>query len=154
MEWQYVSADFEPDGALKDIYISNATLDDWQAVIDALKSGMPALDFRVGNEAAELPSDVSMIFLTGPNDLRSTLRVPMGKATLNCHFFSDDEVEFDLDPRDMNADLLPLLLDFLTLLGNATNKSVLLTMENMPEAEIMRFEPSSGKVVFSRPAFG
>jgi hypothetical protein len=78
----------------------------------------------------------------------------MGDATVNCHFFSEDEIEFDLDPRDMNAELLPLLLDFLTVLGKATNKLVVLTMENMPDAEIMRFEPSSGEVVYVGPAFG
>ena len=154
MEWQSVSADFESDGALRDIYIRKATLVDWQAVIDALKSEMPALEFRIGSEAAELPCDISELFFRGPNDLTPALYVPMGDTTVNCHFFSDDEVEFDLNPRDMNEELLPLLLDFLTLLGKATNKPVLLTMENMPEAEIMRFEPSSEEVVYVGPAFG
>ena len=152
MEWQSVSADFVSDGSLRDIYIRKATLGDWQAVIDALKNEVPKFEFRVGNVAAELPSDISKLFFRGPDDLTPSLYLPMGDATVNCHFVRVDEVEFDLDPRDMNAELLMVLLDFLTLLGKATNKPVLLTMENRPDAEIMRFEPLSGEVVYVGPA--
>ena len=78
----------------------------------------------------------------------------MGMATLNCHFFTEDEVEFDLDPREMKPELLGTLVDFFRLLGEATTKPVLLTMENMPEAVIMRFEPTTGKVEYVGSTFG
>lgn len=153
MEWSTVSADFEPDGGLRDIYILDATLADWQAVIDALKREVTGLNFSIGGQTSELPTDISELFFRCPDDLTSCLYVPFGPSTLNCPFFCGDEIEFDLDPRDMKAELLPELLNFLTLIGNAAGKPVLLTMENMQEAEIMRFEPSTKQVDYVGPAF-
>lgn len=154
MDWELVSADFEPDGALRDICIRNTTIADWQAVIDVLTTHVPALEYRMAGEAVDPPADISKLFRRQPDDLGFDLYVPMGMATLNCHFFTEDEVEFDLDPREMKPEFLATLVDFLRLLGEATTKPVLLTMENMPEAVIMRFEPTTGKVEYVDPAFG
>lgn len=148
MEWSTVSAAFKPDGALRDIYILNATRADWQAVIDVVKREVSDLNFQVGGKESRIPENVSELFDRGPNDLATCLYVPFGQSTLNCHFFSDDEIEFDLDPRHMTEQLLPLLCKLLALMGNATGKSVSLTMENMREAEILRFESSTGKVAY------
>lgn len=153
MEWSTVSADFEPDGGLRDIYVLDATLADWQAVVDALKREVAGLHFNVGGKTSELPDDISELFFRSPNDLTPCLNVPFGPSTSNCYFFSDDEIEFDLDPRVMKAELLPQLIDFLTLIGIATSKPVLLTMENMQEAQILRFEPSTKHVDYVGPAF-
>ncbi len=154
MEWNKISADFEPDGSLRDIYIHEATLVDWQAVIDAIRKETPSFSFHTGGEPVEMPQNISNLFNLGPDDFCSTLYVAFGNGTLNCHFFTEEQVEFDLDPRDINAGLLPLLIDFMTLLGTTVGKPVSLTHENMPKAEIMRFAPASGRVDYVGPAFG
>jgi hypothetical protein len=154
MDWELVSADFEPDGALRDIYIHNTTIADWQAVIDAVTRYVPTLEYRIAGKTVAPPTDISILLRAQADDLRCDLYVPMGKATLNCHFFTEDEVEFDLDPREMKPEYLTTLVDFLRLLGEATAKPVLLTMESMPEAVIMRFEPTTGEVEYVGPAFG
>lgn len=79
--------------------------------------------------------------------------VHMGSTTLNCHFFTDEEIEFDLDPSDMRPELLPDVLSFLKILGRATSKPVILTVENAPEAAIMRFEPTNKEVEYVGPAY-
>ena len=154
MKWNKISSDFEPDGSYRDIYIHKATLDDWQAVIDAVRKEMPSFTFKTGGEQAEMPEDVSNLFNHGEGDFRSSLYIAFGTGTLNCHFFTEEEVEFDLDPRDMDAELLPPLIEFMTLLGTTVGKPVSLTHENMPEAEIMRYAPTTGRVDYVGPAFG
>lgn len=153
MDWELVSAGFEPDGALRDINIRNTTIADWQAVINVLTTHVPGLEYRMAGEAVDPPTDISRVFRRQTSDVGFELYVPMGMTTLNCHFFTEDEVEFDLDPREMKPEFFATLVDFFRLLGEATTKPVLLTMENMPEAVIMRFEPATGMVEYVGPAF-
>lgn len=67
-------------------------------------------------------------------------------STLSCHFFANDEIEFDLYPREMGPSLLEPLIAFLNELGVATSKPVILTMENMPEAVILLYDPAVADV--------
>ncbi|WP_432201133.1 hypothetical protein ACRAQ7_02570 [Erythrobacter sp. W53] len=158
MDWDTVAVDFEPEGALRDIYVLDTTVADWQLVIDAIRQEVTGLTFKIGDEISELPIDAAEIFYGAQRepipDVMRHLYVPFEEGTLNCHFFGEYEIEFDLSPRDMNAETLPQLIKFLKLLGNATGKPVLLTMENVQEEQIMRFEPSTGEVVYVGPVWG
>ena len=108
---------------------------------------VPPGAFTIDGVPAELPVDVSGLF-SGQSDAPAyCLRVPIGEATLNCHFFCVEEIEFDLDPGEMKAELLGPLLDFLMLLGTTCSKPVILSMENMPEAAILRFDPEANQVI-------
>jgi hypothetical protein len=155
MEWGLVEKDFEScDGALCDIYVQNATVDDWQAVIDSLRRTQFKLELLLDGQIVELPRDVSKLLFRHPSASCPSMYVHMASTTLNCHFFTHEEIEFDLDPRDMRPELLPGILEFLKLLGRATNKPVILAVENSPEAAIMRFEPAKADVEYVGPAFG
>ena len=155
MEWRLVQKDFEScDGALCDIYVQNATIDDWQTVIDELRQSDRAIELRIDGQVVELPKDVSELLFRLPDDPCPDMYVQLGSTTLNCHLFTDEEIEFDLDPRDMKPELLPELLDFLILIGRSTAKPVILSVENSPEATIMRFEPATANVEYVGPAYG
>jgi hypothetical protein len=41
MTWTEIASDFEWDGMLRDVYVLNTTIDDWQRVLDALKDLTP-----------------------------------------------------------------------------------------------------------------
>ena len=97
---------------------------------------------------ATLPRNVGELLYYDEYDVRSTLYVPLGHTTLNCHFFTEEEIEFDLDPREMNASLLDPLLEFLEMLGSTTGKRIILTVENSPENTIFEFDPLEGRVVW------
>ena len=149
MDWKQVLADFKRDGALRDIYVQGTSLDDWQAVIDLLRPRVPPGAFTIDGDPAELPVDVSVLFSGQPDAPAYCLGVPMGEATLNCHFFCVEEIEFDLDPGEMAAEQLDPLIAFLRLLGTTCGKAVILSMENMPEATILRFDPELDEVFWS-----
>ena len=154
MEWQSLVRDFEScDGALCDIYVQDTTIDDWQAVIDSLRQSKFRIELKIDDQVVETPTDVSKLLFRDPSASCPCMYVHLGSTTLNCHFFTDEEIEFDLDPRDMRPELLPDVLNFLKLLGRATSKPVLLTVENSPEAEIMRFEPTKTEVEYVGPPY-
>lgn len=73
----------------------------------------------------------------------------VGKQRLNCHFFMTKQVEFDLDPRDVDDPSEgDRLAEFNTMLGRVTSNEVRLTPENGPHIVIARDEPSTGQFIW------
>ena len=68
----------------------------------------------------------------------------MYKRQLKCHFFDDEEIEFDLDPREVKGPTeLRDLSDFMRLLADRTGKTATLTHENTKSAIILAVAPQS-----------
>jgi len=61
---------------------------------------------------------------------------------IHCHFFVPDEIELDIDPREVvGPQEHSAVLDFLERLSGTTRKSVRLT-ENSPESVLLNYEPA------------
>jgi hypothetical protein len=141
VSWAEVSADFERDGSLRDIYVIGANLADWQVVIDTVRRMNPPPVFSAGGDVAELPDRAERWFGT---ELIGTLSFRIGQIDINCHFFSADEIEFDLYPQQVDGpEALEVVQSFMCELGNLTGKPVILTGENCREAVILRYRPGS-----------
>jgi len=138
--WAQVEQDFEWDGSLLDIYVRSATIKDWKAVYNHLRRN-PTLGFFLDGDAATLPEDVTEVFAMRP--LKSPmLSVRFGSVTVVTHFISEDEIECDIDPRDVRSQVdLDAVFAFLKQIGDCVAKPVLLTPENYRESEILRYDP-------------
>jgi len=146
MEWQQVSADFVPDGSLRDIYVLRATPSDWQNVVDELRSFDPPPVFLIDGEAAEMPENIEEI-LAARISCSPMLQIDLGKINLNCHFFGGENIEFDLDPNEVTGQReFDALLNFMRFLGSTTGKIVVLTPENFLIAPILRCSPHSDEI--------
>ena len=150
MEWRQIAPDFAFDGSWRDIYVLATTLSDWQVVLDMLRQLEPAPIYRVDGVARAIPDRVEDAFESRIS-AGVLLSFSIGKAVLNCHFFGVDEIEFDLDPRDIgDSDQFKTLIGFMSLLGKLTGKTVLLTPENVRESPILRYSPDTRQVVWVR----
>lgn len=149
MDWSRIAADFRYDGSLRDVYILDTSLDDWARVWDVLKAAPDGFSFMVDGESLTPPARVEDAFRL--RDSHSvTASYTLGKQRLNCHFFIEEEVEFDLDPRDVDGPIeAERLGHFLSLLGCATSKEVRLTPENEPESIIARYDPHAGSLIWT-----
>jgi hypothetical protein len=148
MDWKQIAGDFEADGSLRDIYVLGTTLVDWQNVIAGLYKFDPPPIFKINDVPTEIPLDIQEIF--NMRSLASTLlSFPLGKMHLNCNFFQDDEIEFDLDPAEVDGQQeIDRLETFMRYLAKTTNKMVILTPENTKETSILRCSPESGEVIW------
>jgi hypothetical protein len=147
--WREVAADFEPDGALRDIYVHGTTMADWQAVLGHLRERYAPLEFTIDGEPAVLPARAAEIFPTWGHAAPS-LYVDVGGIDVRCHFFAVDEVEFDFRPGDVRGpERLAAVVSFMRGLVTAVGKTAVLTMESVPEAVILRIDPPDGQVVFA-----
>jgi hypothetical protein len=141
MDWNQVATDFERDGATRDIYVLDATTDDWNRVVEALRKREPPPAFFVDGEPAALPARIEDIMAIRPN-ASPFMRIDFEGLSLNCHFFDDEEIEFDLDPTDIDGpERLAVVVGFMTVLAEATGKPALLTHENVREAVIVSRPP-------------
>jgi hypothetical protein len=65
-----------------------------------------------------------------------------GQFSFKLPFFTVDEIEFDIDPREVKDERdLEELFDFLRRLCRISNKQTVLTPENAPDLWIFRFNP-------------
>jgi hypothetical protein len=152
MDWRQAAPHFEPDGALRDIYVFGTDLLDWQRVWDALRTWDPLPDLTIAAQPATMPDKVQDIFNV-VQERGARLSVNVSGAVLNCFFFGDDEIEFDLDPNEVAGPAqLEGLARFMSLLGRATGKPVVMTMENVREAVFLRYEPDAQRVEWVGPA--
>ena len=102
--WEQHKWIFEPDGSLLDIYIQETNINDWLTLIDFLNANYklkygPTDD----DESAErINRDyIQNVFADTFGELeRKSVSVHFDNLNFNCHFFLQDEIEFDADPRE------------------------------------------------------
>ena len=149
MDWTSVAHEFVPDGSLRDLYVINTDLSDWQRVLDFLRASASEIAYTVDRSSAELPVRVEAIFAELQRERNPRLRFDVAGVPLVCHFFTADEIEFDMRPEDVpGPDHLTALLEFMRTLGNLTGKMVLLTPESGQQSPIFRFDPSTKRLAY------
>ncbi len=135
---------FEPDGMLRDIYVFDTDARDWQKVIDDLRANSYPLEFTAGGEPMPLP-DVARIFELR-RELSCSLSIDRPSMSLMCYFFTTDQIEFDLDPRDFTDEQqIDRLLVWMRSIGELLDKPVVLTPESSPDRPLLRFDPAHGR---------
>ena len=145
MEWEKVQSAFEWDGSWRDIYVLDASLDDWQRLLDFLRTSRYNLTFsRVSVEP--LPAHAAEAF-GGPDDVRPLLQIDVDGVVVNSHFFAEDEIEFDLDPREVEVSAdAEAVFEFMGGVGRALGKPVILTPENMSELALVAYDPATDEL--------
>lgn len=141
------------DGSLRDIYIQNVTLNDWDRILQLLKK-----QYVLESDEDEIPSTVREI-ISICQERGFILKVYIGKGiTANCHFFvlenDPSPIEFDLDPREINSPYgIRCVLEFISKLGDELNKNVNLTEENSENMVLLSYSPSK-KMFFYLSSIG
>jgi hypothetical protein len=151
LKWEDVSEDWRPDGALRDVYVFDATEADWQRVVDAVR-GRWSSTYQVDGQAAQMPEAVREIFRAASSQ-RPLWQIKLRDGIVaNCHFFGGEEIEFDLDPREVSSQLdLDVVCEFLRVVGQATAKPSVLSAENSPDLPIARYDPETDRITHVTP---
>ena len=138
IDWERCKEDFRWDGSLRDIYVTPATLDDWRTVYPFLRD-CPGAEYAVDGVVQDPPVKVEHAFAIR-SSASPILRIRVGGILVVCHFFSDDQIECDIDPREITSQPdLDALLGFMRRLGDTVRKPVLLTPENGREHPIITY---------------
>ena len=147
--WEEIKWIFEPDGTLRDIYVENVNIEDWKILIDYLNANHilkygPSNDNKIVNKAdkdylIKLLSDE-----TGEMELK-TLSIIVENIIINTHFFTIDEIEFDIEPQEINSETdYEKLLSFMNEISKILNKPLILTCENQIDFPLIKTDFSNG----------
>ena len=141
LAWKTVSAEFAFDGGWRDIYVLDTDINVWQRVLDRIRHAAYDLVYYDGGNVSELPRTAVDAF-PAEDGARRMLSIRVAEVLANCHFFTHDEIEFDIDPREVQGQRqLDGLLAFMQLLSDATGREAILTPENCREIVIFRSRP-------------
>lgn len=127
--WDNINWIFKPDGSLRDIYIQETSLSDWDKVIDVLNS-----EYNL-NYFSENKIDKKEVFEylqdeTGEIQCK-TVSINIKNVKINCHFFLTEQIEFDIEPSEVKSELeFDNILSFMTTLSSKLKKQITLTGEN------------------------
>ncbi|WP_425618425.1 hypothetical protein NA78x_002130 [Anatilimnocola sp. NA78] len=148
LAWETVAPEFAFDGSWRDIYVFDTDLQAWQRVLDRLRQGDYEFVYRRSGNVSELPVTAADAFpVDGEAD--RMLSVTFCDVLANCHFFTPDEIEFDIDPREVQGQgQLDSLLAFIRLLSDAAGKDAVLTPENCREILVFRSRPGQSAVEY------
>jgi hypothetical protein len=141
MSWNEIASAFEWDGSWRDIYILRTSALDWEKVWGILTADGEILSFWIDGQPAPPPKSAAEAFqLSGSRSVTASYRLE--KQSLNCHFFCIEEIEFDLDPREIDGPAqAEKLAAFMAIIGRACSKQVRLTPENCRENPLALFDP-------------
>lgn len=129
------------DGSWRDIYILQTNLEDNKRWADYVNNNYRIEWFNGLTQAEENKVDFEVIkeYWNGNHDLCSTAKIFIDKIQINNHFFTDTEIENDIDPREINSiDDHEKVVKYMTDLSKLLNKSVILTPENDQEIVLMK----------------
>ncbi len=148
MNWETVAHEFAFDGSWRDIYVFDTDIEAWQRVLDELRRSRCDLVFRRAGEVSELPvAAVDAFPAEGQAD--QMLSITFAGVLANCHFFAREEIEFDIDPRDVQGQVqLEGVFAFMRLLSDATGKDAVLTPENCREIVVFRSLPGRSEIEY------
>lgn len=148
MKWEDYKVEFEFDGSWRDIYVLNTTVSDWQLLLDFLRSDVYEFSYTIDEEKTVLPILAKQVF-DARQEFSPLLQVNLGSVALNCHFFTDEEIEFDIDPREIQSEHhAEAIFNFMRQIGQTLKKEVILTPENLQDAPIFKFLPSNEQIQY------
>lgn len=136
------------DGSLRDIYIFDVVLEDWNRLLKLLKKSYPL-------ECDEMIPETIQEIIPIREERGLCLSVMLGhNISANCHFYvslnESSPIEFDLDPRELQSPYaMNKVFEFMQLLGNEFNREVFLTAENCEDIVLLTYSPSTKDLVIN-----
>lgn len=149
--WEEIKWIFEPDGTLRDIYVENVNIEDWKILIDYLNASHilkygPSNENKIVNKADKDYLIKLLTDETGEMELK-TVSVIIENIIINTHFFTIDEIEFDIEPREINSETdYEKLLSFMNEISKLLNKPLILTGENQIDFPLIKTDFSKGLI--------
>ncbi|MDX3800518.1 hypothetical protein [Streptomyces sp. AK04-3B] len=148
--WDNVKDFFDPDlmGALPDVCVEGASIEDWQSVFDLVRSCGWVWEYRDGDVLMPLPSAEAV--LSRPADADTVaLRVwPVADVWVNFWPMSPGEIDFDVDLRELQGqEGVDILCGFLDSIGRLLGKPVRMTAAGDGGNPVLGFDPAADRVV-------
>ncbi|MEU1720357.1 hypothetical protein [Nonomuraea sp. NPDC005692] len=156
LRWDDVKLLFDPEvnGALPDVVVDGTTVEDWQVLLDLVRTQGWRFAYSVAGEPMELTSAADMAEAAhagGSPELRVTpdLRVwPIADLLIIFRMYQVESIDFDVDLRELQGqERLDVLANFFCLIGRSLGKSVSMGPEGSPGHPDLGFDVDADRVM-------
>ncbi|MFF0698465.1 hypothetical protein ACFYU4_38250 [Streptomyces tendae] len=150
LPWDDVKCFFDPDlmGSLPDVSIPDASVEDWQAVLDLVAERGWKYQYSEGESLLPVPRAEAV--LSRPADAECPeLRIwPTADVLAIFRFHAAAEVDFDVDLRELQGqERLDVFCGFLREIGRRLSKPVLMNPEGDYGHPVLGFDVEADRVV-------
>lgn len=148
-DWNDIKWIFESDGALRDIYVQEVSANDWGKIIDLINKNYEVYFGETGESKNNQKIDKKYVieYLTDQSGekVSKSASIVLDHIGLNCHFFLKDQIEFDIDPKEINSiEDFELIENFMMEISKTTHNQVTLTDENRPDFPLIKIDINKG----------
>lgn len=148
-DWNDIKWIFEPDGSLLDIYVQDISVTDWEKLIDLLNHNHTLIYGPTEGDkmSDKIDKDYVLKYLTNETDEMECkfTTIDLAGIKVNCNFFLPDQIEFDIDPKEINSieDFEKVEL-FMEAISQELKNQVTLTGENSIEFPLAKVDTAKG----------
>jgi hypothetical protein len=135
---------FASDGSMRDIYVLDTDINDWQTLLDYINAiQWEVTFFKDGNKIKYAKANAQELF--GMKTQYSIgLSIEYKRVTINCHFFCESEIEFDVYPRQVDTlNIANAVIEFMVGIAELLRKTVILTYENSQDSPMILVTPDN-----------
>ncbi|MFJ4060857.1 hypothetical protein [Streptomyces albogriseolus] len=147
--WDDVKSFFAPElmGSLPDVRVPDTSVEDWQAVLDLVRSQGWSCEYSEDGAVARLPRAAEMLARGEGADV--VLRVwPVSGFLVIFRPYEAGSIDFDVDLRELQGQHgVNVLCRLLRVVGRRLGKPVLLSPESDPLHPVLGFGVEADRVV-------
>ncbi len=126
--------------SLRDIYVRNTTISDWEDIINLLNTKYK-LTFGENKEQIDIEYVKRMFKDKSGEICLKTVIIDLKYFTVNCHFFTVEEIEFDLCAKEITSELqFNVVIDFMKTISSKLGKEIILCDENDSECPLIQID--------------
>jgi len=148
--WQLSRGDFASDGALRDMYVHDVGVAEWNDIVAVARGTCSGLS--VTSLGEQVPHELAKDHFV--SDSRATIVFRVGSVGISGHCFDSSKIELSFAPYEITSSIdLGHLLEFAVTVAAFLQRPAFVTPENLAEAPIFRIDPN-GDVQFFAPGAG
>ncbi|KIF72844.1 hypothetical protein QR77_00110 [Streptomyces sp. 150FB] len=148
--WDDVGNFFDPDlmGALPDVRVPDASVEDWQALLDLVTASGWQFQYSVGVVVLPLPRAEAVFSRPADAECADLLVRPVAEVRAIFRFYAAEEIDFDVDLRELRGqERLDVFCGFLRAIGRRLGKPVLMDPETDEGHPVLGFDVEADRVV-------
>ncbi|WP_075617936.1 hypothetical protein [Paenisporosarcina indica] len=140
---------FLNDGSLRDIYVLDVDINDWQKFLDWILISHWGIAFYKDGQVKVYEETDAAHFFNEKKNHTIQMSIDIKGILINCHFFSEDELEFDIQPKEVGSTTEAIeVFQFMKKLSKILGKVSILTEENSPEYPLVTVK-SDGELIIN-----
>ncbi|MEU3853823.1 hypothetical protein [Streptomyces sp. NPDC029554] len=153
--WDDVKCFFDADlmGSLPDVRVPDASVGEWQAVLDLVAERGWKCQYSEGERALPVPRAEAVLSRSADAECPDLRVWPTVDVLAIFRFHAADEVDFDIDLRELQGqERLDVFCGFLREIGRRLGKPVLMDPEGDSGHPVLGFDVEADRVVvFAEP---